>query len=311
MEGTRMNLSMTQLLLLNNLIYVSGLKNGLTVEEAVRQILQAMIGKVGQEETVALLGAILRDPALSSYRITHYVKDAGGMEVACFVDSSKDFSDVNVVFRGTGSDQEWRDNGEGAYLSDTAAQKQASAYIMGLPREYGNRLTVTGHSKGGNKAQYVTITTDRVSRCLSFDGQGFSIAFLEKYDARIQEKSPWIVSVAAAHDYVNCLLYSIASTHIYIEDRPQENYLLYHEPYEIFSEEYRLQSDTEQADIPRMLHAYSIYLLNSLPMPELKALIDELMNKIIALLKAGKELNTSDMVQMLLSGITAVNRTEM
>jgi hypothetical protein len=116
--------------------------------------------------------------------------------------------------------------------------------------------------------------------------------------------------VAAAHDYVNCLLYSIASTHIYIEDRPQENYLLYHEPYEIFSEEYLLLSDTEQADIPRMLHAYSIYLLNSLPMPELKAFIDELMNGIIALQKTGKEMNTSDMVQMLLSGITAVNRTQ-
>jgi hypothetical protein len=301
-----MGLSMTQLLLLNNLIYVSGLKNGLTVGEAAHQMLRSVTGKVGKEETVALLGALLRDPVLSSYQITHYVKDAGGMEVACFVDIVENTPDVNVVFRGTGSDQEWRDNGEGAYMADTPAQLQAAAYVEGLPCEYGNRITVTGHSKGGNKSQYVTITTDRVSRCLSFDGQGFSTAFIDKYKAQIQAKSPWIVSVAAAHDYVNCLLYSIAATLIYIEDRPQENYLLYHEPYEVFSEDYHLLPDTEQADIPRMLHEYSIYLLNNLPMPQLKTLVDDIMNGIITLLKTGKEINTSDMVQMLLSGITAV-----
>jgi hypothetical protein len=306
-RGKRMSLTMTQLLLLNNLIYVSGLKNGLTVGEASHQMLRSMTGKAGKEETVALLGALLRDPVLSSYQITYYVKDAGGMEVACFVDPVEDNPDVNVVFRGTGSDQEWRDNGEGAYLADTPAQIQAAAYVERLPREYGNRLTVTGHSKGGNKAQYVTIVTDRVSRCLSFDGQGFSPAFIDKYKAKIQAKSPWIVSVAAAHDYVNCLLYSIAATHIYIEDRPQENYLLYHEPYEVFSEAYHLLPDTEQADIPRMLHEYSIYLLNNLPMSRLKALMDELMNGIIMLQKTGKEINTSVMLQMLLSGITAVS----
>jgi hypothetical protein len=301
-----MNLSMTQLLLLNNLIYVSGLKNGLTVGAAAHQILRSMTGKAGKEETVALLRALLRDSVLSSYQITHYVKDAEGMEVACFVEPTEDAPDVNVVFRGTGSDQEWRDNGEGAYLADTSAQIQAAAYVQGLPREYGHRLTVTGHSKGGNKAQYVTIVTDRVSRCLSFDGQGFSPEFIDKYKAQIQDKSPWIISVAAAHDYVNCLLYSIAATHIYIEDRPQENYLLYHEPYEVFSEDYHLLPDTEQADIPRMLHEYSLYLLNNLPMPQLKELVDDIMNGIIVLLKSGKEINTSDMVQMLLSGITAV-----
>lgn len=34
-------------------------------------------------------------------------------------------------------------------------------------------ITVTGHSKGGNKAQYVTVLSDKVDRCISMDGQGF------------------------------------------------------------------------------------------------------------------------------------------
>ena len=39
-------------------------------------------------------------------------------------------------------------------------------------------LTVTGHSKGANKAMYTTIMCNNVTRCVSFDGQGFSKEFL-------------------------------------------------------------------------------------------------------------------------------------
>lgn len=301
-----MALSMTQLLLLNNLIYVSGLRNGVTIGDAASKMMKKRLGKESEEETVALLGAILRDALLSSYWICDYVKEDSGMEVACFVDEKELPQDVNVVFRGTGSDQEWRDNGEGAYLADTAAQKQAADYIRKLPGMYGHQLTVTGHSKGGNKAQYVTITTDRVSKCLSFDGQGFSLAFLAKYEKEIQRKMSWIVSVAAAHDYINCLLCPIAATAIYIEDRPQENYLLYHEPYEVFTEDYQLQSDTAQANIPRMLHDYSLYLLHQLSIPALQELMEEMMNGIISLLAEKKKLDTSALVQMLLASINAV-----
>lgn len=65
-------------------------------------------------------------------------------------------------------------------MSDTIQQERAAEYINNLPLKYGNDLTVSGHSKGGNKAQYVTIVTDRVERCLSQDGQGFSPEFLKK-----------------------------------------------------------------------------------------------------------------------------------
>ena len=62
---------------------------------------------------------------------------------------------------------------------DLKTDEDKAVYIKNLPKEYGNNITVTGHFKGGNKAQYVTIVTDRIGRCVSFDGQGFSKEFLE------------------------------------------------------------------------------------------------------------------------------------
>ena len=41
-------------------------------------------------------------------------------------------------------------------------------------------ITVTGHSKGGNMSQYATVMcSGQVSKCISFDGQGFNKDFIE------------------------------------------------------------------------------------------------------------------------------------
>ena len=44
---------------------------------------------------------------------------------------------------------------------------------------------MTGHSKGGNKAKYITLMDDTVDHCVSFDGQGFSDEFMETYSDEI------------------------------------------------------------------------------------------------------------------------------
>ena len=101
------------------------------------------------------------------------------MRAACFVDDVNNPKDVNIVFRGTGNAYEWRDNGKGGYVSETEQQLRAAKYVEDLPSEWGDAMTVTGHSKGGNKAQFVTIATNRIAKCVSYDGQGFSKEFLE------------------------------------------------------------------------------------------------------------------------------------
>lgn len=42
-------------------------------------------------------------------------------------------------------------------------------------------IVVSGHSKGGNLAEYVALLSDNVVRAISYDGQGFSNDFYEKH----------------------------------------------------------------------------------------------------------------------------------
>ena len=98
---------------------------------------------------------------------------------ACFF-VSPDGEKVYVVYRGTG-DGEWPDNGLGMTQSATIQQERALSYFEAaaerLELSAEQRVVITGHSKGGNKAQFVAMETKRqelVDVCYSVDGQGFS-----------------------------------------------------------------------------------------------------------------------------------------
>ena len=55
---------------------------------------------------------------------------------------------------------------------------------------------------------YIAILDDSVDRCVSFDGQGFSDEFYEKYADQIAHNKNKIVNCSAESDYVNFLLLS-------------------------------------------------------------------------------------------------------
>ena len=99
--------------------------------------------------------------------------------------------DNYIAYRGT-DDGGWIDNGQGMTQESTLLQREASDYFDQMAEQYGwtesDNIYVTGHSKGGNKAQYVTLMSNHanlVDECHSFDGQGFSDeaiqSFKEKY----------------------------------------------------------------------------------------------------------------------------------
>ncbi len=135
--------------------------------------------------------------------------------VACTFQSS-DENSVYVVYRGTG-DGEWPDNGIGMISPATVQQKKALSYfeevveIMELGKE--NRVIVTGHSKGGNKSQYVAMETkyeELLDICYSVDGQGFSEQAIstwknkygkDGYEMRVQK----LFGINGENDYVNVL----------------------------------------------------------------------------------------------------------
>ena len=175
-----------------------------------------------------VLEQIKNSPALMSLKIVRPLKNdktTSGITAACFVDDIS--GAATVVFRGTDSSYKaWFDNFEGAGTTiSTPMQEAARKYIDSL--EYEN-ITVTGHSKGGNLATYVAILCPNVAKSVSFDGQGFSEAFHNKYADMIAESLKYkdIKTIAAYNDFVNILLVSVGST-VYVKN-DAENFFQRH-----------------------------------------------------------------------------------
>lgn len=130
--------------------------------------------------------------------------------------SAPDNSTVYVVYRGTG-DGEWPDNGIGMTKAVTTQQERALEYFEEVVETMGagekQRLVITGHSKGGNKAQFVTMETqysDRIDACYSVDGQGFSHQAIKRWQNKygksgFEKRTQKIQGIHGENDYVNVL----------------------------------------------------------------------------------------------------------
>ena len=235
------SLTTEQVLLLNNLMYMTNDEplqdivsydsgNGqVSVGDIVRNLQNKnfdadkdygsfMTGKDWEN----LVNTISKDDRLMNVELqtTHVDKGGtgGGGTSALFVDPAT--NDAVVVFRGTASN-EWKDNfvGGGATGTEdgvsTNHQRNALDWYQSLELDGYNSVTVSGHSKGGNKAKYITVLDDSVDRCLSFDGQGFSDEFIEKYKDLIARNQDKIQNNNVDSDYVNLLLNDIGNTTFY------------------------------------------------------------------------------------------------
>lgn len=130
----------------------------------------------------------------------------------CFTDGTSNTNEVIVAFKGTLNMKEWQDNVEGANMVETEAQKAALNFVNNLCYE---RITLTGHSKGSNKAMYTTILCDKVVRCVGLDGQGFSSLFInyDEYRDKILRRAGLITNYSLSTDFIHGLLYQIPGTH--------------------------------------------------------------------------------------------------
>lgn len=162
---------------------------------------------------------------------------------AACVFATPDESSIYVVYRGTG-DGEWPDNGMGMTCAVTTQQKRALDYFeqvvetMEIGKE--QRLIVTGHSKGGNKAQFITMETkyqELLDVCYSVDGQGFSEQAMERWKGKYGEigyekRREKLYGINGENDYVSPLGNSIIpKEHIRYVKTPVEknNFAGYHD----------------------------------------------------------------------------------
>lgn len=218
----------------------------------LQQVIDSSPGKMNAEEVKGLLYTIssnrniygqvtMHDRPGSRVDNTYDEQDKTSPVVnATFTDHGKPI----VVFKGTSGAAEWRDNGEGGYanVTDTVSQQDALTYynriMAGFP---GQTALVSGHSKGGNKAQYVGILGDSVDSVYSFDGQGFNAAFYLKYASQVQQNAGKITSISNQYDYVNILFTAVPGSEQQYTNSPffnatsYESFLRWHSPGTMFT----------------------------------------------------------------------------
>ena len=87
-----------------------------------------------------------------------------------------------VAFRGTDNSLiGWKEDFEIAYMEQTPGQESASRYLARAIGIFSSKVTVCGHSKGGNLAVYAcsqlnALRRNKISKILNFDGPGFNFA---------------------------------------------------------------------------------------------------------------------------------------
>ncbi len=220
-----MALSDKQLVLLEQLTYMdedlfdaAGVKNNFIKGQKVEAILKKFDeralnnlrnsnkvfgGKIDGKEWAGLIKAMKEDKDISNLELDniHMKRD----KVAAYAfKSPDDENDRIITFRGTIDEGEWRIDPLGMFLKETPDQKGAEEYVrkyIGSNKDL--KITVTGHSNGGNKAMHVAINVRQVVRAVPMDGQGFGVPYLLAHAKEIGENLYKITAYNCSGDFVN------------------------------------------------------------------------------------------------------------
>ena len=166
------------------------------------------------------------------------VKDAKYTNLAIAYQDPKNPKSAIISYKGTSGHDEWNDNVKGFNSTDTARQERAARFAKKITENPAyTDVTVTGHSKGANKAMYVSIVDEsgKIHRCVAFDGQGFSNEFLKKYADKIAERAGFITNYSIDRDFVHVLMKQIPGSHQKIcAGYGMQNGAEYHSPVSFF-----------------------------------------------------------------------------
>ena len=135
----------------------------------------------GHNDPFPLLKACAKSARFGSAVVSDYVCDTDVSREVQFSATLFEFKKgaFFVAFRGTdNSIVGWKEDFGLSFPDTTEGQKEAVAYLDSVGKKYGGKLTVGGHSKGGNLAVYASAFCDpevkkRITAVYSDDGPGF------------------------------------------------------------------------------------------------------------------------------------------
>ena len=191
-------------------------KDGDTLKNIVENMPKYFDVTQKHKNEYAILSDAIKDPRVGELKINYIAQSLGYNEGTNAVTFTSDDKKVYIIYRGT-ADGEWYDNGQGMTASETKQQKEALRYFddvidrLNIDESY--EVYVSGHSKGGNKVQYITMESKNekyITKTFSVDGQGQSKNAIKKwkneyskeeYDRRISK----IYGINGENDFVSVL----------------------------------------------------------------------------------------------------------
>ncbi|MBQ6395600.1 MAG: DUF2974 domain-containing protein [Atopobiaceae bacterium] len=134
------------------------------------------------ESSIELLKAAAISPRFSELRICMAVEHSSLQQEKQFAAMTFALPDGSnyIAYRGTDNTLlGWKEDFNMAFATSVPAQVTSQSYLMLVAAETEGPLYVGGHSKGGNLAVYATMKIedsirDRILRCFSHDGPGFT-----------------------------------------------------------------------------------------------------------------------------------------
>ena len=297
-----MALTQAQLCQLNTLMYMMDGKDGgsalsqewrgRTLGELVKSLpaTKDSCMMYTDSDYAALRRQIINDPQMSNLVIMDTGSSPSDEAARMFVKDPSTGEGV-IVFQGTKTGEEWRDNFNGGTATGnetqtTRMQDEARAYVERLDEEFDldsyDSVTVTGHSKGGNKAKTVTILDEKglIDRCVSFDGQGFSDEFFDANSAMIERNQGKIENHNASYDYVNVLLNDVGEEHYYETDAGSD-FMRNHGPTSMLSngDGFHMNKECDRPHASKELDRFLNSLIRSMP-PEKRSRALEMLGEV-------------------------------
>ena len=303
-------LTITQLLIINTILYTTEFNVGQklvgkTVRDWEKEFkferdsLGHFPAEINETEMEKVLKTVREDKTYSKIEILDVDNSKSGYNDGSepIVNVTLKYEDmIYIAFKGTAGGVEWRDNAYASYpeYAFTEAQREALEYFDKMYEKYVNcnikKVYVTGHSKGGNKAQFIMVmrgSTEhtKLKKCFSFCGQGFNKTFITTYSKEIEENKDKIYNISADNDYVNVILTQITDKIKFVKsitnigDIAKKRAIIrhrfgaWHSPYVMLKEKNGvlvINRKTEQSRLMRTLQLFLAYIYENMTEEDLK-----------------------------------------
>ena len=303
-------LTITQLLIINTILYTTEFNVGQklvgkTIRDWEREFkfeldsLGHFPAEINETEMEKVLKTVREDEIYSKIEILDIDNSKSGYKDGSepIVNVTLRYEDmIYIAFKGTAGGVEWRDNAYASYpeYAYTEAQKGALDYFDKMYKKYVDntikKVYVTGHSKGGNKAQFIMVMRGsdehtKLKKCFSFCGQGFNKTFIEKYDKEISENKDKIYNISADNDYVNVILNQITDNIKFVKSTTnlgdiarkraiiRHRFGAWHSPYVMLKEKNGvlvINRKTKQSKLMRTLQLFLAYILENMTVEDTK-----------------------------------------